>query len=60
MSEPTNLDAYRTLLRAVLLRQGGSLEISAEEMPEKEYTIMWRITEEGGLEAKLEDGGTRQ
>lgn len=52
-------DAYRAMLRAVMLRQGGSLQVAPEEMPEGEYTIMWRPTASGGLEAKLEDGKTK-
>lgn len=52
--------SYRAMLRAIMLRQGGSLYIQPEEMPEHSYTIIWRPTSNGGLEAKLEDGKVKQ
>lgn len=48
--------AYRAMLRAVMLRNGGRLSVPPEEMPEGAYTIMWRLTPEGGLEAMLQEG----
>lgn len=51
---------YKAAVRAILLRHGGSLSVAPEEMPMDAYTIMFRLTPEGGLEFKLEDGATRQ
>ena len=53
-------DAYRHMLRAIMLRQGGSLRITPEEMTDEAYTIFWRRMDDGGLEAKLEDGDQMQ
>lgn len=60
MTEQEQEQAYRAMLRAIMLRHGGSLCVAPEEMPDAPYTIMWRSTENGGLEAKLQDGGKAQ
>ena len=52
--------AYRAALRAMMIKNGGALAIAPEEMPVGAYSIMWRHTEEGGIEMKLQDGGRPQ
>jgi hypothetical protein len=52
----STFDAYRLMLRAIMLRNGGRLTIEPEEVTEEGFTIYWRETANGGLEARLTDG----
>jgi hypothetical protein len=54
------VQAYSAMVRAVMVKLGGRIVIQPEEMPKGPYSIMWRPTPEGGLEAVLEESGSPQ
>lgn len=49
------LDAYRLLLRALLLLHGGTFKVEPGDMPGHSFSIYWRFTPDGGVEAIMQD-----
>ncbi len=56
MTRPTNENAYRAALYAIIKSNPAGLEIYPDDMPTKPFKIWWRVTEGGGLEFKIEEG----